>query len=91
MRTRDERVTTSSPNGTVLSASDAKSEPIVRCALESALVAGDAAPVVTFGPIVASVQADGRWAVAHASALFKAFNLTTDDAMTLIVLNARVI
>lgn len=73
----------------MLTPTDAKHEATVRRALESALVSGVASPVVTFGPIVASVQDDGRWAVAHAPALVKAFNLTTDDAVALIVSTAR--
>lgn len=78
---------------------DATHEPIVRKALEAALVSGVARPSVVFRShrrqIEALVQADGQWSVTatggpadHAWDA-QALNLTTDAAVALIVATAK--
>ena len=78
---------------------DATHEPIVRKALEAALVSGVARPSVVFRShrrqIGALVQTDGQWSVTATEGPAdhvwdsQALNLTTDQAVALIVTIAR--
>ena len=74
----------------MLTPTDAKHEPTVRKALEAALVSGVARPAIWFGPFMwAVLEPRGVWAVWALGADVPATDLTTDDAVALIVSTAR--
>ena len=83
----------------MLTLTDAKQAPVVRKALEAALVSGVARPSVVFRShrrqIEALVQTDGQWSVTATGGPAdhvwdsQTLNLTTDAAVALIVTIAR--
>jgi len=83
----------------MLTPTDAKQETIVRKALESALVSGVARPVVAFTGshwyLGAQLSPRGTWTVTGTFGPcwdgrdFQTLDLTTDDAVALIVSTAR--
>ncbi len=70
----------------MLTLTDAKHGATVRRALETALVSGVARPRLHFGLILVRLQGNGQWSVRTDA---PAHNLTTDDAIALIVSTAR--
>ena len=70
----------------MLTPTDAKHGATVRRALESALVSGVASPRLYVGAFLVRLQGNGQWSVRTET---PHHNLTTDDAVALIVSTAR--